>query len=156
MAKCLKYRAALTTEKGNTTNLLVLANLTSLFVISASFLRITSTSVRAFSSLVSLSYFMTLQMMFFLGLESQPPTSILRSGSFPVWLRLDFETWLFLQRFIVVKKINPSFFASGNSLPNSANNNSLPTPAIFAKISCSTGFRDHIESKFQIGKCAYK
>ena len=72
--------------------------LSSFFVIFASFPRITSTSVRAFPPLLSLAS-RTLQIMFFLGLEFQPPSASLDLVHFP----FD-STWklTFLQRFIVV------------------------------------------------------
>ena len=76
----------------------------------ASFLRI----ITSFSS-TSFSCSTTLEIMFSLGLESVA-SGIRKSDSFPVWYRLDFESWIFATFCYRILY----FFVSGNSLPNAA------------------------------------
>ena len=91
---------------------------------------------KRFSS-TSFNCFMTLQIVFFLGLEFQPPPASLDLVRFQfdsVWdLKVDFFViLLFFLATFYCRILH--FFTTGDSLPNSE---------ISAKISCSTGFRDH-------------
>ena len=86
----------------------------SFIVTFASFLRISSTSLRAFPPLVFLLHDFANRVLSWIGVSAA--SSFLGSDSLPVWYRLDFESWIlatFYCRFLY-------FFASGNSLRNVA------------------------------------